>query len=322
MVIPAFNAQRTIAAAVEQSIAQAGEGLALKVIVVDDGSTDGTAAVAESAGATVIRQQNAGPASARNRGWEAAAGRIICFTDSDCIPAEDWLANLLEGFTDWRVGAVAGSYDIANRDSWLARWIHREIIERHERMPPFVKAFGSYNVAIPRYVLEATGGFDSSYRQASAEDNDLSYRILKAGWRIAFRPQAKVAHHHPESLRRYLGEQFRHGFWRAKLYRDHPDMISGDDYTLLKDRLEPLLVAGMLGLGGLALLGLDILAVPLLAVFAFYSALQLSWPVRWWLRDGLVEGLPFAGVTFLRGFARTMGVCAGIVRFGLMAART
>ncbi len=315
VVIPAYNAEATIGRAVTQSLAQARGPLEVDVIVVDDGSNDDTAKVAGSAGATVIRQENAGPAAARNRGWQAAAGEIVCFIDADCIPCEDWLVHLLAGFSHWQVGAMAGSYDIVNGSSWLARWVHQEIMERHTRMPGSIRAFGSYNVAIPKYVLEATGGFDPGYRRASGEDNDLSYRILKKGWHIAFRPRAKVAHYHPEKLWRYFQAQYRHGFWRAKLYKTHRDMLSGDDYTRLKDRLEPVLVLAILGLAGLSILGCTFLTTPLVGLILVYLCLHLYWPLRWWFKEGKAEAFPYAGVTFLRGFARTIGLGFGILRF-------
>ena len=317
IVIPAYNAESTIGQAVAKSIAQAKGPMEVEVVVVDDGSNDDTVKVAESAGAMVIRQQNAGPAAARNRGWKTATGQFICFTDSDCIPAADWMENLLDGFTDSQVGAVAGSYEIANTSSWLARWVHQEIMERHKRMPPFIRAFGSYNVAIPRHVLQATGGFDPVYRRASGEDNDLSYRIIKKGWRIAFRPQAKVAHYHPEKLWKYLMEQYRHGFWRAKLYRDHPDMVRGDDYTRLRDRLEPILVLGILVSLILQVVGINGSSWPLLILLAAYTAIHLCWPISWWLGEGRIGAFSYAGVTFLRGFARTLGLCVGLAKFGL-----
>ena len=315
VVIPAYNAQETIGEAVAQSLAQARGPIEVDVVVVDDGSNDNTAKVAQSAGATVIRQENAGPAAARNRGWESANGQFICFTDSDCIPKAGWIENLLDGFTDQQIGAVAGSYDIANNNSWLARWVQQEIMERHKRMGSFVRAFGSYNVAIPRFVLQATGGFDPVYRRASGEDNDLSYRIIKEGWRIAFRPRAKVAHYHPEKLRRYIMEQYHHGFWRAKLYKDHPDMIRGDDYTRLRDRLEPILVIGIIGFSIPALLGSASFIWPLLIFLATYTTMHLSWPVSWWLGEGRIGAFPYGAVTFLRGFSRTVGFCVGIFRF-------
>ncbi len=320
VVIPAYNAARTIGEAVAHSLSQTKGSLQVELIVVDDGSTDDTAAVAESAGATVIRQRNAGPAAARNRGWESATGTFICFTDSDCIPTAGWLENLLDGFTDSQVGAVAGSYEIANPSSWLARWVQQEVMERHKRMPSFIRAFGSYNVAIPRHVLQATGGFDPVYRRASGEDNDLSYRIIKKGWRIAFRPQTKVAHFHPEKLWRYFMEQYRHGFWRAKLYKAHPDMTGGDDYTRVRDRIEPILVLGILGFALLAVLGITRLMWPLFFLLVLYFSIHLSWPVSWWLGEGKADALPYGGVTFLRGFTRTFGLAVGFLRFGLKKA--
>ena len=320
VVIPAYNAARTIGEAVAHSLSQTKGSLQVELIVVDDGSTDDTAAVAESAGATVIRQRNAGPAAARNRGWESATGTFICFTDSDCIPTAGWLENLLDGFTDSQVGAVAGSYEVANPSSWLARWVQQEVMERHKRMPSFIRAFGSYNVAIPRHVLQATGGFDPVYRRASGEDNDLSYRIIKKGWRIAFRPQTKVAHFHPEKLWRYFMEQYRHGFWRAKLYKAHPDMTGGDDYTRVRDRIEPILVLGILGFALLAVLGITRLMWPLFFLLVLYFSIHLSWPVSWWLGEGKADALPYGGVTFLRGFTRTFGLAVGFLRFGLKKA--
>jgi glycosyltransferase involved in cell wall biosynthesis len=317
VVIPAYNAEKTIGDAVVQSLSQTRSSLQVELIVVDDGSTDGTAAIAESAGARVIRQENAGPAAARNRGWQSATGGFICFTDSDCIPAAGWLENLLNGFTDSHIGAVAGSYEIANSSSWLARWVHQEIMERHKRMPPVIRAFGSYNVAIARHVLQATGGFDPAYRRASGEDNDLSYRIMKKGYRIAFRPQAKVAHYHPEKLGKYLTEQYRHGFWRAKMYKNHPDMIGGDDYTRLRDRIEPIFVLGILSFLLLTAVGMVRFAWPLSLLLILYFFVQLSWPMSWWLGEGKADALPYCGVTFLRGFARTFGLAAGFLRFGL-----
>jgi glycosyltransferase involved in cell wall biosynthesis len=288
VVIPAYNAERTIGEAVVHSLSQTRGSLQVELIVVDDGSTDETATIAESAGATVIRQQNAGPAAARNRGWQSATGTFICFTDSDCIPRAGWLEDLLDGFTDSHVGAVGGSYEIANPSSWLARWVQQEIMERHKRMPPFIRAFGSYNVAIPRHVLQATGGFNPVYRRASGEDNDLSYRIIKKGWRIAFRPQARVAHYHPEKLWRYLMEQYRHGFWRAKMYKDHPDMTGGDDYTRLRDRIEPILVLGILGLPLLVVLGVVPVVWPLVLVLVIWLGRRVS-PL--WFEKDTQEGV-------------------------------
>lgn len=317
MVIPAFNAEKTIGPVVHAAREQDWSA-GLEVIVVDDGSTDQTASQAEQAGAKVLRQSNQGPAAARNTGWRAAQGQVVLFTDSDCKPHNDWAKRLLSGFTTPGVGAVAGSYGIWNPQSWLARNIHKEIENRHSKMDGFIRVFGSYNVAIKKEVLEKLNGFDESYRRASGEDNDLSYRMLKTGFTIGFRREALVDHLHQESILAYLREQARHGYYRMLMYRTHPEMIRGDDYTRLKDIVEPplgfiLLVSGIFALflhGVFPLLFLgSALAYSLLQVLALVAQGELS--TRW----------PYAGITFLRGLARGLGMAGGLVRFSLSRSR-
>ena len=239
VIIPAYNAEDTLAAAIEAVCAQDAVAR-VELIVVDDGSTDTTADIVRRyPGVVYVHQDNAGPASARNHGARIAKGSILFFTDSDCSPERSWISKMLKGFAHESVSAVAGSYGIANTASPLARVIHAEIVFRHRvLMPDFPKAFGSYNVAIRRAVFEAAGGFNAQYRTASGEDNDLSYKIIARGGRIFFRRDACVDHYHQEALPRYLKEQFRHGVWRLKMYADHPGMMAGDGYTFWKDVVE------------------------------------------------------------------------------------
>jgi len=252
IIVPAYNASaslgRTIEALLKQNCFQPFE-----IIVVDDGSIDNTAEIAHSFGAVkYLRQENAGPAAARNHGARLARGQYLAFTDSDCIPHEDWISRLMAGFAQAEVGVVAGSYGIANPQNWLSRCIHAEIIWRHQHlMPDFPNSFGSYNFCVKKEVFEGVGGFNTVYRNASGEDNDLSYKIIAAGWRIYFDRKALVDHYHTAHVVKYLKEQYRHGFWRAKMYHDHPQMIKGDGYTFWKDMVEMPLSALLL----LAVLG-------------------------------------------------------------------
>ena len=313
IVIPAYNAEKTIGLAVGAALAQGS--LSCEVIVVDDGSTDGTAqAVKKYPAARYIYQKNAGPAAARNAGWRNATDAdIVIFTDSDCVPEEGWAKHLIEGFTDESIGAVTGSYEIANSDRLLPRLIHEEIKLRHTGYKESVKFFGSYNVALRRKVLEETGGFDEGYRRASGEDNDLSYRVLKMGYKIAFASGALVAHHHTSSLKKYLREQYTHGYWRMKLYKAHPDMAGGDDYTRLKDVVEP----------PLALLNLALAVTLPFTPWLFIGAsaamflIQAPAAVSIASRKKCPSYLLLAPVTFLRGYARGLGMALGFARFYL-----
>ncbi len=314
VVIPVYNGEATIDRVLTHVLAQQNCP-AYEVIVVDDGSTDRTCEIVRRFQAVrLIEQANAGPAAARNKGAQNARGQYLCFTDSDCLPHPDWISCLLSGFGNERIGAVMGTYGIANPQSWLATCVYDEIRFRHRvLLPEYPQVFGSYNVCLQRQIFLELNGFDAKYRYPSGEDNDLSYRLTKKGLRIHFVDTAKVDHFHPVSVRKYLKEQFRHGFWRAKIYREHFDKTRGDDYTFWKDGLEIVLVYAFFVLGtvaifgvGEAVLGMAVLALALFGMEAVFSArtVSLGWPQK----------LLFSGVLFLRSFARGIGFLSGMLQ--------
>ncbi len=313
IVIPAYQAGDRIGAVVGAARNQDWKGGGIEVVVVDDGSADDTAERARGAGARVLTQENRGPAAARNRGWREARGEWIFFTDSDCIPAPDWISRMLPLLEEKSVGAVGGSYAIANPGSLLASCIHEEITLRHEKMGGEVRFLGSFNLALPRKVLEEVGGFTEEYRHASGEDNDLSYRIRKRGYRLLFEPKSTVAHTHPERFGSYLKEQARHGYWRMKLYRDHPERMEGDDYSGFSDFLEPpAALAVLLLLPWRGTVWARALSNALL-VLLFLTALIPTVAVV--LSTGRGAHTLFLGVRFLRSFARAVGMAAGVAMF-------
>ncbi|MBI5014206.1 MAG: glycosyltransferase [Deltaproteobacteria bacterium] len=310
--VPVYNAARTIARLLEGLGRQATER-PFEVVLVDDGSTDATPALLASlpSGVRAVRQVNAGPAAARNRAAREGRGAALLFTDSDCVPRPDWLERsmaCLEAHPE--AVAVGGSYDIANPGSRLARLIHAEIMWRHASLGTYVRFAGSYNFAVRRQAFEAVGGFSTRYRNASAEDNDLSYRLLGLG-RIVFCAESLVAHHHTERLGKYLKEQYLHGRWRAMLYREHPAMARGDDYTRWTDVADVPLSLGSLaaallwplsgGLGWAVLLGLGTL-VGLKSV----QGVQVS------CYGAGAGAAGFAAVAAARAFARSLGFAAGL----------
>ena len=315
VVIPAYNAQKTLGLTLQAVLNQTYHG-PKEIIVVDDGSTDKTTDFVKLYKDVIyIHQKNAGPAAARNRGFSVSNGEFVFFTDSDCIPKSDWIEESLAGFLDDSIGVVCGSYGIADSKNMLARCIHKEIIFRHHRlMPMFPKSFGSYNFCVRRNIFEAAGGFDAGYRNASGEDNDLSYKILGLGSKIYFEQKSLVDHFFPISIRKYLLEQFRHGFWRVKIYLDHPLMAKGDDYTFWKDIVEPPVVSSLLFFFVVGFFGLNTgssicsIASGLLVVELFFGI---------WMTRNFKEGVFFGLVLFFRAFSRTFGFAYGMTRFTL-----
>lgn len=317
IVVPVYNAQRTIAKTAEGCLNQDYSGGCIDVIFVDDGSTDGTAGIVKQFALKYIYQENSGPASARNRGFKESSGELVVFTDSDCVPAKSWISKVVEGFTGEDIGAVAGSYDIANPESLLSNCIHEEIKLRHLKLrdKKYIRAFGSYNVAIRRNVFEKAGGYNESYRAASGEDNDLSYKILKAGYKIKFQEDAVVAHTHTEKLWKYLREQYRHGYWRMKLYKDFPDMAKGDDYTTFKDIFEPLLP--LMGFCSVVFLWHKYGVILFMTLMATNGLMQLPSAIKAVKIKKNFKLLYMALVTFIRSYARAFGMIKGIWKFYL-----
>lgn len=315
VVIPAFNSEKTIESCIQALLSQDFLRDQYDIIIVDDGSNDKTSQLAEKYPVRLIRQRNSGPATARNAGFKAARGRIVAFTDSDCKPERNWLSALVRHFDRADVGGVGGSYKTGNLNSILARIIGYEILERHSRMPKFVDFLGSFNCAFRKDALEKAGGFDESFREASGEDNDLSYRISDLGYKLVFDPKAVVAHEHPNKLIRYLKIQYRRSMWRVKLYNKHPKRVKGDVYagssTLI---IQPLLYVSSFLTFVLSAFYHSFLW---LSLGLFATLLVTYFPITFKLykksRDSAsILALP---VFFLRGAAWVLGLAAGIVKF-------
>ncbi|MDP7638259.1 MAG: glycosyltransferase [Candidatus Hydrogenedentes bacterium] len=341
IIIPAYNAEQTLGKCLDGCLAQSYPDT--EVIVVDDGSTDGTKRVARAYGASYIRQENGGPAKARNTGARVGEGKVLAFTDSDCVPEPDWIERLLEGL-DEGVVAVGGAYGIANPENTLAQLVHEEIAVRHSRFSGEVDFLGSFNAAYKKAAFDAVGGFDEAFRIASAEDNDLAYRLADGGGVLRFTRAAVVRHYHPARLWPYLKTQMWHGFWRMRLYAKHPRRAKGDRYADRREFAGPplslllafvivlhfltVIMGGTLsittptihfGFGfGYATFDLNwsfVSALPVLFVALVYSVLKGSLRKELLPRLGYVNMFRFIAMDVLRDVARGIGLIRGVWTF-------
>lgn len=314
IVIPAYNAAATLDECLSACTRQTYPDC--EVIVVDDGSTDATSDIVRRFPITYIRRERGGPAAARNMGAKKAAGEVLAFTDSDCVPHPEWIARLVNAI-DEGCEAAGGTYGIANPGKLLAKIIHEEIQLRHSAFGKRVDFLGTFNLAIRRDAFERVHGFDEKFDQASAEDNDLSYRMIDAGYRMCFVPEAIVDHYHPTRLVPYLRTQARHGFWRVILYMKHRDRLHGDKYAGRPDLVRPFAALAIIAVLGLSSAGynldmlsggLAVLALVLLLASYVETGIQLCLRARD-LR--LLASIPFLAI---RDVARALGSFAILLR--------
>src|SRR5687767_9420148 len=190
LVIPGRNCERTIRACLDAVVPLLADGTLREILFVDDGSTDATSQIVGEYPATIVPGQGGGAGAARNLGWRAARGEWVWFIDSDCVAEPGALAILCEHANDPSVAGIGGSYANNVPESLIASLIHEEIVARHERMPAEVNFLATFNVLYRRAALEAVGGFDEHRYNgpgiAAAEDAELAFRLVEAGYRLRF----------------------------------------------------------------------------------------------------------------------------------------
>ena len=253
VVVPVYNGADTLAACLAGLDCQTVPRGRYEVIIVDDGSTDDSAAIAARSGARVIRRAHRGAGAARNAGIAAARGDLVLFTDADCVPAPDWIEQLVAKFADPATAGARGVYRTHQR-GLIPRFVQLEYLDRYDRTlrQPSIDFVDTYAAAYRRDVLVAAGGFDEALMEA--EDMDLSYRLASRGYRMVFAPRAIVYHRHPGTLLGYLRRKALYGYWRVPIYARYPSKMGGDSHTPVVLRWQMGLVAAMVGLAPIAIL--------------------------------------------------------------------
>jgi GT2 family glycosyltransferase len=238
VVIPTYNRRASLTRTLDGLRNQTLPRERYEVIVVDDGSRDGTwELLAQSDGIRAFRQsQNAGPAAARNVGVRNARGTWVLFLGDDTIPARDCLEVHLQahGLTPLEQLAILGGVEwwegspVTPLMRYLTTGGTVQHFSFHAIRDPENVPFGFFftaNLSIGREFLCRNGLFDEEFRYAYGEDTELAYRLTARGLRIAYRPDARVAHDHPTT---YAGATRRAqlaGRTEILVARKHPELV-------------------------------------------------------------------------------------------------
>ncbi|MER7960446.1 bifunctional polysaccharide deacetylase/glycosyltransferase family 2 protein [Streptomyces ardesiacus] len=212
VIVPAYNEKECIEATL-RSLARGTHPV--EIIVVDDGSTDGTAEIAESLGlpgVRVVRQANAGKPAALNNGVRHARYDIVVMMDGDTVFEPDTVRHLVQPFADPSVGAVAGNAKVGNRRTLIGAWQHIEYVmgfNLDRRMYDLLRCMPTIPGAIGAFRREAVLQVGGMSDDTLAEDTDLTIALHRAGWRVVYEEHARAWTEAPASLGQLWSQRYR-----------------------------------------------------------------------------------------------------------------
>jgi glycosyltransferase involved in cell wall biosynthesis len=234
VVIPTYNRQpilsKCLRALEVQELSAASSATSYEIVLVDDGSTDGTlewlaAHKQEFPHVRWFQQDHAGPAAARNLGVEQALGDTIVFIDSDLVVLENFLQAHADALVQGKeklgsdrfftYGAVINTCNFDNPTA-----------ESYKITDFSAAFFATGNVAIPKYWLEKAGLFDTSFQLYGWEDLELGVRLKELGLILIKCPAAIGYHWHPpfnlEQIPRLIDQEIQRGRMGVLFYQKHP----------------------------------------------------------------------------------------------------
>ncbi|WP_030895873.1 MULTISPECIES: bifunctional polysaccharide deacetylase/glycosyltransferase family 2 protein [unclassified Streptomyces] len=290
VVVPAYNEEVCIAKTL-RSLAASDHPV--EIILVDDGSRDGTADLAESLAlenVTVVRRPNGGKPSALNTGVLRASHDLVVMLDADTVFAPSTVGRLVQPFADPRVGAVAGNAKVGNRRRLLGRWQHIEYVmgfNLDRRMYDLLHCLPTIPGAVGAFRVEALRDAGMMSADTLAEDTDITMALHRTGWEIRYAQDALAWTEAPATLRELWRQRYRwsYGTMQAAWKHRHALLEHGP--------------AGRFGRRGLPLLAVFQILTPLLAPLIDILALY-----------GLVFGNPLTTVLAWSGVLAVQAVCA------------
>jgi GT2 family glycosyltransferase len=317
IVVASYNAERTLKACLDSL-----EHLRYpdyEVILVDDGSRDGTPQIAFHYPKVRYfkHDKNLGLSAARNTGIAAATGEIVAFMDADCRADEDWLYYVVGDLLNSEFVGIGGPNLLPPDDSALAAAVmaspggpaHVMLTDRQAEHIP------GCNMAFYKWALAEVGGFDPAFHQAG-DDVDLCWRLQQAGYKIGFSPAGFVWHYRRSTIGAYLKQQHGYGGAEALLVRKHPEYFNSFGGSLWRGRIygttrsgvrlrAPIIYRGLFGSAGYQAIYASEPASTLMLCTTLEYQVLVALPL--WILSGISHHfLPLA----IAGTLLSLGVCA------------
>ncbi|MGQ9722451.1 MAG: glycosyltransferase [Candidatus Jordarchaeum sp.] len=268
VVIPFYNARETLKECLDSLLNQTYPKNLFEIILIDDCSTDESGETLEINEALkngfnlklVRLSKRSGPAAARNQGIKKSRGKIIAFTDADCILDRKWLENLVQSFKN-RIGGVFGETKTFSEDVLIWPLV----------LAPITSSFKytTCNIAYSKDVLAEVGSFDERFKEPFREDTDLALSVIKKGFQIERNPKAVV--YHPvriQSTSQILHTALRYQYDNL-LYKKHANSISSETSRFLMPYVGPFSPIGLAFILAFIMLTVGLLHNSILSLILF-----------------------------------------------------
>jgi cellulose synthase/poly-beta-1,6-N-acetylglucosamine synthase-like glycosyltransferase len=308
-VVPVHNGAAHVAETIASIAAQA-DGRPLEIIVIEDRSTDDSAALlrslARAYSLTVVNGPGRGAAAAVNAGVRLASQPIVCQVDQDVVLEPGWMTTLVAALEDPRVAAAQGCYVTDARASFFARVMALDLEQRYASLRGDSDHVCTGNTAYRAGALREAGLLDESL--GYGYDNDLSYRLQEAGYRLVVCRTARSRHRWRDGLTGYLAQQYGFGYGRLDVVSRHPGRVTGDAVSPPGMMAHPLILA----------VALTLVVVGAVAAGASLAALlvleRTIAGVRAWRASGDAAALAFPFVHLARDVAWLAAAAVWTVR--------
>ena len=297
-IVPVYNGAhclpRCLASLLEQTHPR------VEIIVVDDGSTDGTPDLVKAPVRLLATGGRKGAGAARNVGAQAATGAVLFFTDADVVAPPDWIAKALRARAEKGVPCGGGGYAGPVKEIFIQQFAHEELAWRRRGRNGYVETLVSNNLWCERELFLAKGGFPEAYQAASSEDMEFSWAVSR-DHKLWWDPDNGVFHDFADTVPGYLRQQIRFAKDAVPMLLGTPTLLNGGRTHYGKQLFVEV-----------AFTGLGLVCFPLFlgvwaANFGFLSEISRK------------RGRNFAakalGMAFLRNFSILWGVAVGFVQF-------
>ena len=231
VIVPIYNGEQDLPKLLNGLISQTYAADRVEFLLVDNGSSDRTPQLLAAAAADFATRNLAfkilsetsiqSAYAARNTGIRAATGEILAFTDADCYPHSGWLSELVQPFTDPKVGLVAGEISALPGKNWLETYAERKAFmsQCHTLNHPFCPYGQTANLGIRVRSLHTVGLFRPYL--TTGGDADICWRVQEGGWKIQAAPKALVQHRHRQTLEALHSQWYRYGKSSRYLHELH-----------------------------------------------------------------------------------------------------